>query len=108
MSSNVPSVPFQNDNTPRSDEKDMKNAYDEEHVESASAGDRKGTIISADFDQYLNDAQEAVTGQKQQSILEALKQYRRGVMYSMIFSTYVVILSKANETDRQCYYHGRI
>jgi hypothetical protein len=87
MSSTVPTVDFQDGNKHLASEKDVKNAYDEEHVEAASAGDRKGTILSADFGQYINDAAEAVDGQKNQAVMAALKQYRRGVIYSIIFST---------------------
>lgn len=87
MSSTVPTVDFRGDRNHIGNEKDIKNAYEDEHVEAASAGDRKGTILSADFGQYINDAADAVDGQKNQSAIAALKQYRRGVLYSVIFST---------------------
>jgi hypothetical protein len=87
MSSAMPTINFGDSKNHLGDEKDVKNAYEDEHVEAASAGDRKGTILSADFGQYINDAAEAVDGQKNQSVIAALKQYRRGVLYSIIFST---------------------
>lgn len=67
------------------DEKDVKNYYDEEHVESAAAGD-KG-VIAADHTQYIHDAAEAVLQQKEQSIMAALKTYRKGVIFSIVFSS---------------------
>jgi hypothetical protein len=72
-------------NQPVEDEKDVKNFYDEEHVESAAAGD-KG-VIAADHTQYIHDAAEAIGLQKEQSIMSALKTYRKGVIYSIIFSS---------------------
>jgi len=66
-------------------EKDLKNSYDEEHVESAPTGQK--TIIGADHAQYIHDAAEAVHQQKEQSIMAALKTYRRGVIFSIIFSS---------------------
>jgi len=67
------------------DEKDVKNYYDEEHVESAAAGD-KG-VIAADHTQYIHDAAEAISQQKEQSIMGALKTYKKGVIFSIIFSS---------------------
>lgn len=67
------------------DEKDVKNYYDAEHVESAAAGEKQ--VIASDHNQYIHDAAEAVYGQKEQSIKSALKTYRRGVIYSIIFSS---------------------
>lgn len=72
-------------NQPVEDEKDVKNYYDEEHVESAAAGDKN--VISADHTQYIHDAADAVGRQKEQSIMSALKTYRRGVIFSIIFSS---------------------
>lgn len=72
-------------NQPVEDEKDVKNYYDEEHVESAAAGDK--TVIAADHTQYIHDAAEAVQQQKDQSIRAALKTYRKGVIFSIIFSS---------------------
>jgi hypothetical protein len=87
MPSNLPTIGFKHETERAVDDKDVKNVYDEEHVEAASAGDRKGTILSSDFGQYINDASEAIAGQKKQSVMSALRQYRRGVLYSIIFST---------------------
>jgi hypothetical protein len=74
-------------NQPVEDEKDVKNYYDEEHVESAAAGGKN--VIAADHTQYIHDASDAVGRQKEQSIMSALKTYRRGVIFSIIFSSYV-------------------
>lgn len=90
MSSNLPVVGFRGEYDRPTNEKDRKHGYDEEHVEAASAGDLKGTILSSNFGQYISDAAEAIVGQKNQSVMGALKQYRRGVLYSIIFSTYVL------------------
>jgi hypothetical protein len=70
---------------PVEDEKDVKNYYDEEHVESAAVGDK--TVIAADHTQYIHDAAAAVTQQKEQSVMSALKTYRKGVIFSIIFSS---------------------
>lgn len=70
---------------PVEDEKDVKNHYDEEHVESAAAGDK--TVIAADHTQYIHDAAEAVQQQKDQSVMSALRTYKKGVIFSIIFSS---------------------
>jgi hypothetical protein len=67
------------------DEKDVKNLYDQEHVESAAGGD-KG-VIASNHAQYIHDAADAIHEQKEQSIMQALKTYKRGVIYSIIFSS---------------------
>ena len=68
-------------------EKDEKNTYDQEHIEAAAAGTRDDVVIAKDYGQYIHDAQEAVEGQKGESVMVALKRWRRGVIYSIIFST---------------------
>lgn len=87
MSSTVPTMDFQAENPNLVDEKDIKNTYDQEHVEAAAAGERRDTIIAKDFDQYIHDAADAIGGEKAQTVFEALKRWRRGVLYSVIFST---------------------
>lgn len=85
--SGIPTMNYQSDKNAVEDEKDIKNVYDDEHVEAAAGVGRRGTVIAADFGQYIHDAVDAVDGQKSQSISQALKQYRRGVIYSIIFSS---------------------
>jgi hypothetical protein len=78
-----------NDDTNKNltDEKDVKNTYDQEHVEAAAAGTRDEVVIAKDYGQYIHDAQQAVEGQKGESVRVALWRWRRGVIYSIIFST---------------------
>lgn len=87
MSSNVPAMEYKSDRSNVADEKDLKNTYEEEHVEAAAAGTRDDAILSKDFGQYIHDAAEAVDGQKSQTVIQALKRWRKGVLYSVIFST---------------------
>ena len=82
----VPTMNYQTSNTVE-DEKDVKNVYEDEQVEAAHGHGRKGSVIAADYGQYINDAVDAVDGQKQQSIGQALRQYRKGVIFSIIFSS---------------------
>lgn len=86
MSSDVPKMNFQAENPNITDEKDAKNLYDDEHVEAAAVGDRSDGIIAKDFSQYVHDASEAIDGQKAQSVRQALSRWRKGVLYSVIFS----------------------
>lgn len=79
--------PDTNNNINLSDEKDVKNIYDQEHIEAAAAGTRDDVVIAKDYDQYIHDAQQAVEGQKGEPVMVALKRWRRGVIYSIIFST---------------------
>jgi hypothetical protein len=65
------------------DDKDSKIGV-EEHLESAPA---KSTVISSNHDQYIHDASDAVYGQKTQTIYAAIRQYRKGVLFSIIFSS---------------------
>lgn len=66
-------------------EKDEKILYaDAAHVENLSNG---SNVLSKDYGTYIHDAQTAVTGQKESTIKAALKQYRYGVMFSIIFSS---------------------
>ncbi len=75
------------------DEKDYKNfPGGAEHVESlgdsdVGAGGRRGTIIPEDFGTYIADATDAVDQQKEQSVGSALRRYRKGIIYSIIFSS---------------------
>lgn len=67
-------------------EKDVKNLDDVGHVEQLgpNAG---GNVIAQDYGTYIHDAAEAVAGQKESSIREALSKYRYGVMFSIVFSS---------------------
>ena len=63
-------------------EKDIKNMGDLEKL-----GPNAGVnVISSDFGTYIHDAAEAVQGQKDSGVIEALKKYRWGVIYSIVFS----------------------
>mgnify|MGYP007001959743 CR=1 FL=1 len=67
-------------------EKDIKN-LDVAHVEQLTApGVDSDEVIAKDFGTYIHDAAEAVHGQKESTITEALKKYRWGVLYSIVFS----------------------
>jgi SP family general alpha glucoside:H+ symporter-like MFS transporter len=79
---------YTSNNNAVEDEKDVKQVYDQEHVESAAAG---GTVIAQDFGQYIHDASDAVTGQKEMSIRQALSTYRKGVIFSIIFSSAIIM-----------------
>lgn len=83
----VPTMNYQSDKNMVEDEKDIKNVYDDEQVEAAHGAGRRGTVIAEDYGQYIHDAVDAVDGQKQQSISQALRQYRKGIIYSIIFSS---------------------
>lgn len=83
----VPTMNYQADRNHIESEKDAKNVYDDEQVEAAHGHGRKGSVIAADYGQYINDAVDAVDGQKQQTIGQALRQYRKGVIFSIIFSS---------------------
>lgn len=69
-------------------EKDVKNlGGGGQHVENLDyKGDRRGTVIADNFNDFIGDAVEAVDQQKSQTIREALAQYKYGIMYSIIFS----------------------
>lgn len=87
MSTTVPTMKFNADSNQISDEKDIKNTYDHEHVEAAAAGTRDDTIIAKDYGQYIHDAAEAVDDQKNEPVRVALRRWRKGIIYSVIFST---------------------
>lgn len=87
MSALVPTMNYQSEGNSVEDKKDIKNVYDEEHVEAAAVGARRGTVIAQDYGQYIHDASDAVTGEKTQSIMASLKQYKYGVMFSIVFSS---------------------
>jgi hypothetical protein len=65
------------------EKQDLKN--DDIHIESLPSGHNEG-VISKDYNTYIHDASEAVQGQKESSVIEALKKYRWGVLYSIVFS----------------------
>lgn len=75
------------------DEKDFKNLNDGEHIEDlpydaeGALGQRRGTIIDQDFGVYISDASAAVDQQKEQSLGGALRMYRWGIIYSIVFSS---------------------
>lgn len=78
---------YSSNNNAVEDEKDVKHVYDNEHVESAGGG----TVIAQDHGQYIHDASDAITGQKEQSIMAALKTYKKGVIFSIIFSSAIIM-----------------
>jgi len=55
------------------------------HIESLPHGGDEG-IISKDYNTYIHDASEAVQGQKDSSVRDAISRYRWGVIYSVVFS----------------------
>ena len=64
------------------EKQDLKN--DDVHIESLP-GQTDG-VISKDYNTYIHDASEAVHGQKESSVRDALKLYRWGVLFSVAFS----------------------
>lgn len=69
------------------EEKDIKNLEGGEHVESLEySGQGRRPTISQDYNQFIGDAVDAVEGQKSQSIGEALRMYKKGIIYSIVFS----------------------
>jgi hypothetical protein len=87
MSALAPTMNYQSEGNTVEDKKDIKNVYDEEHVDATAVGDRRGTVLAQDYGQYIHDASDAVIGQKTQSIMASLKQYKYGVMFSFVFSS---------------------
>lgn len=69
-------------------EKDVKNLQEQDHLEilEHGGGGRRPTVIAENFGQYISDAADAVEHQKEQTVREALRQYRWGVLYSVVFS----------------------
>jgi SP family general alpha glucoside:H+ symporter-like MFS transporter len=78
---------YSSNNNAVEDEKDVKHVYDNEHVESAGGA----TVIAQDHGQYIHDASDAITGQKEMSIMHALKTYKKGVIFSIIFSSAIIM-----------------
>lgn len=69
-------------------EKDIKGLEaGDEHVEELGY-DKSGRrpTISANYGDFIGDAVDAVDGQKTQSVGNALRMYKKGVIYSIIFS----------------------
>lgn len=55
-------------------------------------GGAKGEhVISENFGQYISDAAEGSALQKNQTVREALRMYPQGVMWSLIFSTAIIM-----------------
>ena len=69
------------------EEKDIKNLEGGEHVESLEYNNQgRRPTISQDYNQFIGDAVDAVEGQKSQAIGDALRMYKKGIIYSIIFS----------------------
>lgn len=76
-------------------EKDVKNLEEGEFVETlphvgaaggVGAAGRRVSVIPENFGDYIHDAVDAVEHQKNQSVGDALKMYKWGVIYSLCFS----------------------
>lgn len=48
-------------------------------------------VISDNFGQYINDAADASSQQKGQTIREAVSMYPMGIVFSLIFSTAIIM-----------------
>lgn len=70
-------------------EKDVKNLQQDDHVEilESGGGGRRPTVIAENYGQYISDAADAVEHQKEQSIGDALRMYRWGILFSIVFSS---------------------
>jgi len=68
------------------EKQDFKNANEDVHIESLGNANVEDAVISKDYNTYIHDASAAVQGQKESSIVDALKKYRWGVLYSVAFS----------------------
>lgn len=73
------------------DEKDVKNLEGDQVETLEHGGGRRVSVIAENYNEFIGDAQDAVHGQKEQSITEALKQYKKGVIYSIIFSAAIIM-----------------
>jgi hypothetical protein len=76
----------------------LEDRYDEkkddvlpaEHLEYGKTP-AHGGIISDNFGEYINDAARATEQQKGQSVRDAFRMYPKGVMFSLIFSTAIIM-----------------
>jgi hypothetical protein len=71
------------------DEKKDRDIQQENILEYGANNDE--AIISDNFGQYIADASDASGLQKGQSVREALRMYPQGVMWSLIFSTAIIM-----------------
>lgn len=73
-------------------EKDVKDVQQDVQVESLEYGQgRRGTVIAENYNEYIHDAVDGVTHQKEQTVGEAIRMYKRGMIYSIIFSSAIIM-----------------
>jgi hypothetical protein len=76
-----------------------------DHIETLSPAPN---TASKDYGQYIADASDATNQQKSQTIREALHMYRKGIMFSLIFSTAIIMeVSNASTCFATTHYLNR-
>jgi hypothetical protein len=70
------------------DDEKKGDVYGQNHLEYE---EKAQGVISDNFGQYINDASEASAAQKGQSIMDAVRMYPKGIMFSLIFSTAIIM-----------------
>jgi hypothetical protein len=68
---------------------EKKDVYTQDHLEYSAKPDNN--VISDNYGQYIADAADSSAQQKNQTIREALFMYKKGIMFSLIFSTAIIM-----------------
>jgi hypothetical protein len=73
------------------DEKQKDVQYTQPSHLEYGTGVAGGQVISDNFGEYISDASAASHAQKTQTVREALRMYPQAVMWSLIFSTAIIM-----------------